>query len=323
MLSSAGQPEDSKITRELGIARCLTKPVKQSVLLNAITEVLGTAALSIEDDAPEVSKDIIPRRVLLVEDGLLNQKVAVDLLEQRGHGVVIANNGKEALAALEGETFDMVFMDVQMPEMDGFEATAAIRKKEQTTGEHIPIVAMTANAMQGDREKCLEAGMDGYISKPIRAAKLYKAVERVEPSVEEESEDITIGIADLGEEEPTEVVVETDACFDWAYALERLGGNEKALSDLAQFFVDGCPNMIADIHKAISDGDAIALRRTAHTLKGSADVFTAKRAVEAAFRLETIGREGNLTNVEAALSEVEKEIEHLLQALKAQCNIST
>src|SRR5262249_13036563 len=116
-------------------------------------------------------------RLLLTEDNVVNQKLALRLLEKRGHAVVIAANGKEALAALEGQPFDVVLMDVQMPEMDGFEATAAIRAKEKVAGGHVPIVAMTAHAMKGDRERCLEVGMDGYISKPLQPSELFEAVE--------------------------------------------------------------------------------------------------------------------------------------------------
>src|SRR5262249_47047565 len=123
-----------------------------------------------------------PLSVLLVEDNATNRLLAVSLLEKEGHTVETAPNGKEALAALARRPFDVVLMDVQMPEMDGFEATARIREREQGTGEHIPIVAMTAHAMKGDRERCLEAGMDGYVPKPIRAAELYQALATFAPS---------------------------------------------------------------------------------------------------------------------------------------------
>ena len=120
-----------------------------------------------------------PRRILLAEDGLVNQRVAVELLTLRGHSVEVAANGIEVLEALERDSFDLILMDLQMPEMDGFEATAAIRAKEVDTGAHIPIVAMTAHAMKGDRERCLEAGMDEYIPKPIRARRVYEMVDMI------------------------------------------------------------------------------------------------------------------------------------------------
>jgi two-component system sensor histidine kinase/response regulator len=176
MLSSAGQRGDAKRCRELGIAAYLTKPVRQAELLDAILTALGTKpkkealpALVTRHSLRENNKYL---RILLVEDNAVNQKLAARLLEKRGHTVVIAGNGKDALAALERQSFDLVFMDVQMPEMDGCEATGAIRGKEKASGDHLPIIAMTAHAMAGDRERCLEAGMDDYISKPIRLEEL-------------------------------------------------------------------------------------------------------------------------------------------------------
>jgi two-component system sensor histidine kinase/response regulator len=183
MLTSNGRPGDVDRCRELGIAAHLLKPVTQGELLEAVVRALD---LSLEradarepaagEAGPEKRR---PLRILLAEDNLVNQRVAVRLLEKRGHAVVIAADGNQALAALERETFDMVFMDVQMPEMGGFEATAEIRARERQTGRHIPVVAMTAHAMKGDRERCLEAGMDDYISKPIQADELIRVTDRV------------------------------------------------------------------------------------------------------------------------------------------------
>jgi two-component system sensor histidine kinase/response regulator len=176
MLSSAGQRGDAKRCREVGIAAYLTKPVRQAELLDAILTALGTKpikealpALVTRHSLHENSNHL---NILLVEDNAVNQKLAARLLEKRGYTVTIAGNGKEALAAIEKQSFELVFMDVQMSEMDGFEATAAIRGIEKASGNHLPIIAMTAHAMTGDRERCLEAGMDGYITKPIRLEEL-------------------------------------------------------------------------------------------------------------------------------------------------------
>jgi len=182
MLTSAGQRGDAARCRELGVAAYLTKPVSQSELFEAILRVLGMsgpqpepAALITRHTIREGKKKL---RVLLAEDNVVNQKLAARLLEKHGHHVTVTSNGREALAALDRENFDAVLMDVQMPEMDGFEATAAIRAREQHTGRHIPIIAMTAHAMQGDRERCLEAGMDDYISKPIKIRELIDVLEK-------------------------------------------------------------------------------------------------------------------------------------------------
>ena len=182
MLSSADLAGEAARCRELGVAAFLTKPIRQSELLNAILLALGGVTLG-DQRRPVTSQspEHAPRRlhVLLAEDNAVNQRLAVRLLEKRGHTVAVARNGREALAAFANDTFDVVLMDVQMPEMDGLEATAAIREREKTTGYHIPIIAMTAHALKGDEERCLQAGMDGYISKPIRREALLEMIDRL------------------------------------------------------------------------------------------------------------------------------------------------
>jgi len=183
MLTSAGQYGDAVRCRELGIAARLIKPVFQPQLLDAILDVLGTRPARIEQPRLAASggfrEGLRSLRILLAEDNPVNQKLASRLIEKRGHGVVVAGNGREALEALKREKFDVVVMDVQMPEVDGLEATAAIRAGESGTGNHIPIIALTAHAMTGDRERCLTAGMDAYLSKPIRAAELFEVIESI------------------------------------------------------------------------------------------------------------------------------------------------
>jgi signal transduction histidine kinase/DNA-binding response OmpR family regulator len=182
MLTSADQLGDAARCRQLNITRRLTKPASQSELLDAITTALGMARPDREAagiSEPAAAEPLPSLHVLLVEDTLFNQKLAVGLLQKKGHRVTVADNGKEALRLLEEGDFDVVLMDLRMPEMDGMAATAAIREREKTTGSHLPIIALTAHAMTGDREKCLEAGMDGYLAKPIRAPELYAALETV------------------------------------------------------------------------------------------------------------------------------------------------
>ena len=186
MLTSAGQRGDGARCRELGIAAYLTKPISQPELLEAILTVLGMSA-----DGPERAQVVTRHslrenrrslRILLAEDNKVNQLVAARLLGKRGHDVVIAENGRHALAALDAPGsagFDLILMDVQMPDMDGFEATGIIREREKTSGAHLPIVAMTANAMKGDKERCLASGMDGYVSKPIDVEQLLAVIESV------------------------------------------------------------------------------------------------------------------------------------------------
>jgi CheY-like chemotaxis protein len=183
MLTSAGQRGDAARCRELGVAAYLTKPVARAELLKAIQNVLGLRTQAVEQPRlvtrhalREARRSL---RVLLAEDNAVNQKLASRLLEKRGHRVAVVSNGREALEALAKQSFDLVLMDVQMPEMDGFGATAAIRSRENGTGVHIPIIAMTAHAMTGDRERCLAAGMDAYVSKPIQAKELFEAIEEL------------------------------------------------------------------------------------------------------------------------------------------------
>jgi two-component system sensor histidine kinase/response regulator len=183
MLTSAGHRGDASRCQELGVAAYLLKPIRQSELREAIARVLGAHAengaiplitrFSLHDGHDRLAS----LRVLLAEDNAVNQRLAVKLLEKRGHSVVVAGNGSEALAAMDKQDFDLVFMDVQMPEMDGLEATAAIRGQEKITGKHQPIIALTAHAMKGDREKCIAGGMDGYLTKPIRPQELDDVLE--------------------------------------------------------------------------------------------------------------------------------------------------
>ncbi len=180
MLSSADLTGEAARCRELGVAAFLTKPIRQSELLDTILLAMGRAALG--ERRPLVTSESLPAsisrlRILLAEDNAVNQRLAVRLLEKRGHTVMVANNGREALTALEREPFDLVLMDVWMPEMDGFEATAAIRERELLCRTHVPIVAMTAHAMKGDEERCLEAGMDAYLPKPIDSQRLFRTID--------------------------------------------------------------------------------------------------------------------------------------------------
>jgi len=286
LLTSAGRPGDGARCRKLGIAGFLNKPVKQSELLDTIAAVMGggtaTEARGAEerDAAPQVSAR--PLRILLAEDNPVNQQVASRILEKRGHAVVVVTNGRDAVEALAPGAmapFDVVLMDVQMPEMDGLEATAAIRAREKSSGSHVPIVAMTAHAMEGDRERCLAAGMDGYVTKPVEAERLVAAVESAAGS------------------------------FDPRVAAARLGGDRGLLRDMLALFLDDCPEMLSKIRQAIDARDAAALRRAAHALKGSVSNFAAPRPVEAALRLERMGIDGDLSGAAPAFRELEQALD--------------
>ncbi|MFL6210577.1 MAG: response regulator [Pyrinomonadaceae bacterium] len=334
MLTSGGQSRDIARCRELGIAAYLIKPIKQSELLDRILTVLdgkplGHAPAVAAAPGPELGNAAQPSdrslRILLAEDNEVNQRLAVRMLEKQGHAIVVAGNGLEALAALERAAFDLVLMDVQMPEMGGFEATAALRLKEQETGQHLPVVAMTAHALKGDRERCLKAGMDGYVSKPIQAQKLKEEIERTVPALAEmrrrpasappvESEKPPAG-ADV--RPPAGIAVES--IFDAAAALARVGGDEELLREIAELFLSDCPRLMSHIREAVVRGDAEALDFAAHSLKGAAGNFYAQAAVEAAQRLETLGGQGDLRAADETLAATEVEIERLAQALRLYC----
>jgi CheY-like chemotaxis protein len=240
-------------------------------------------------------------RILLTEDNPVNQVLAVRLLEKRGHSVAVAGNGREALAALGRERFDVVLMDVQMPEMDGFETTAALRARERDAGTRVPVVAMTAYAMKGDKERCLAAGMDGYISKPLRPRDLFEAVEG-------------LVAADGGGEPPADG---SEAAFDPAVALARVGDDRALLKELIGLFLGECPRWLAAIREAIRQGDAGELRRAAHSIKGTVGTFGARAAFEAAQRLEAMGRDGNLAGAAEAADALEEAVRRLQPALAA------
>ncbi len=242
MLTSGCQLDDVNRCREVGISTYLIKPIKPSELFDAIAEnvcAVDSSLGSVEPLTSEAAK-VRPLHILLTEDSVVNQTVAVRLLEKRGHKVQVAVNGREAVEATGRTQFDVVLMDVQMPIMDGFEATATIRRREQATGGHLPIIAMTAHAMKGDRERCLEAGMDGYVSKPVRPQELFAAVERHgQPQADGQGLE-----REEGSDPPCPAV-------DWEGALARLAGDRELLVELVGVFLEECPKLRQAIAQAI------------------------------------------------------------------------
>jgi CheY-like chemotaxis protein/HPt (histidine-containing phosphotransfer) domain-containing protein len=305
MLSSGGQSGDVARCRELGVAMYLTKPVKQLDLWRALMAALGKPAGSTAARAAPAARPKAARclRILLAEDNPFNQKLAVRILENRGHTVVVTANGREALDVLQRQPFDLVLMDVQMPEMDGLEATARIRAREKQSGEHVPIIAMTAYAMKGDRERCLDAGMDGYVSKPVRQKELFEAIEGAVPSA--------------GPDPSPERTPPALAFLDWKEALSHVGGDRQLLRELVDLFLEHCPRWLADVRRAATQGDGPKLKAAAHAIKGSLGSLAAGDAYEAALRLETMGREGKLEDAEEACQALEDEISRIRPALLA------
>src|SRR5262249_26130593 len=244
----------------------------------------------------DVALAFCPLRILLAEDGLTNQRFARDLLKSRGHSVTIANNGIEAVDATAKESFDVVLMDVQMPDMDGMEATGRIREREAGSGTRIPIIAMTAHAMKGDRERCLEAGMDDYVSKPIQAADLFRALRPIEEKMKSSTSAKAPEIARRS-------------------AASASDADAAGFHDLAAVFRMECPKLIDQMDQAISQRDAKALRRAAHTLKGSAALFSAEETVAISRALEAMGRESRFEGASETLDRLRSEVTVLLSSI--------
>lgn len=311
MLTSGDHPGNAKRCEQLGISAYLRKPVKQSELFDAILLALEiTAAEKVDTDSQtaERFKRLGPLRILLAEDSLVNQKLAISLLERHGCTVVAAENGREAVAVWESQDFDLVLMDVQMPDMDGLEATAAIRAKERRSKAHIPIIAMTAHALKGDRGRCLEAGMDEYIAKPIRAKRLCDTIERV------------LGMAGTPlSPTPETELPETDdegETWDWSRIIRGVEGNHDVLRGIVEASLDESPRLIEEIRQAIRNGDAAAVQRSAHTLMASARFFGIRRLSDSVRRLEDMGKEENLDGAEESLAITEQETAQLTPILQ-------
>ena len=315
MLTSVGIRGDAARCNKLGVAAYLVKPITQSDLLDAIMRVLGSS------QAPHEHVRLVTRhslreekrgaglRILLAEDNPVNQMLAVRLLEKRGYSIQVADNGKRALDLLEkaapGE-FAMVLMDVQMPNMDGYEATAELRKREAQAGRHTPVIALTAHAMKGDRERCLAAGMDDYVSKPIHAKDLFAVIDRLTANAP---------VPPPRAEPPPEE--RQTAALDKAEVLSRVDGDIELLQELNGIFVVEYPKLLTQIRAAMTAGSGEDLGRAAHTVKGMLANLAAKSAAEAALRLENMRAADDLSGAEEAYALLEKEIERFARALAA------
>jgi CheY-like chemotaxis protein len=306
MLTSAGQPGDARRCRELGFAAYLCKPVSQSELLEAVASALQTAARSQTPEItpqPTVQGQRRSLHVLLAEDNVVNQTLASHLLEKRGFDVTVVGDGNLALAAMARQKFDIILMDVQMPGKDGLEATGDIRAKEVNTGEHIPIVALTAHAMKGDRERCIASGMDAYISKPIRSKELFETMEAL--------------LQGRPAEAPLEIktTAEANPIFSEARLLERTEGSTELCDLLVKTFLKECPTHCDSLREALQQRDTKALAAAAHALKGAIANFTEGPALEATKALEALAKSGDLRDANQAMQRVTVELDQLQASL--------
>jgi two-component system sensor histidine kinase/response regulator len=307
MLSSVGHRGDAIRFKELGVASYLTKPVRQSVLLDAMLAVLAGR------DEPRDRRALVTRhtinesrrslRILLAEDNAVNRQLVTALLGKRGHTAVSVGNGRDAVTAVAEGGFDVVLMDVQMPEMDGLEATAAIRKTEALNGSHVPIIALTAHAMKGDREACLTAGMDGYLSKPINATELFALIESL------------TGLAATTLPEPALAPPLAELPFDMEDALARVEGDRSLLIALAQIFNADVPGVLAEIRRCAAAGDSSGLELAAHGFMGASVNIGAGGVVRAAQVLELMCYRATLMDVDAQIADLVRETGTLQRAL--------
>ncbi len=265
-----------------------------------------------------------PLHVLLAEDNPVNQRLAVTLLERRGHSVLVAGNGEEALKAIETTAFDLVLMDIQMPVMDGYEATRQLRQREATTGGHLAVVAMTANAMQGDRERCLAAGMDGYVSKPVRPEELFSVIADVLPQAVCDSNGAAraeAGVEGFVVSEPAPAraaLAGSGSGYDRASVIERLGGDEELFLTVASMYVQDSPGYRQALQAAVDSTDIEALAREAHTIKGLFSTFSCEPLALLARDVENLAKEGRFEEAAARVPQVMTAIDELAALLVSE-----
>ena len=318
ILTSVGQRGDAKKFKDLGCSAYLTKPVRQSQLLDALAEALAEVEgppKAAEEKPPR--PDIITRhslgegvarkaRILLAEDNMVNQKVAMRILEKGGHRIDAVADGREALEAVNRVQYDIVLMDVQMPEMDGYTATQEIRNPRSAV-RNIPVIAMTAHAMKGDREKCLAAGMDDYISKPVKPKELLEMVERWA------GKQVLHPL--MSNDKPRDPI---SSPVDIKHLQEITGGDSAFEREIAALFLKDTVEHLSGLKKAINEENGSALERAAHTVKGAALNMGAEKFGELALALETKGKSGTLEGAQNMLAELEAEFQRVKRFLEEQ-----
>ena len=313
LLTSAGLVQPRSQAGGAIFAATLIKPVKQSDLLDAIATTFATPARSTtpprarrpRQKSRAKTGEARSLRVLVAEDNATNQKLVLTLLRQRGHQVVVVGNGRLAVETSAARPFDIILMDVQMPELGGLEATAAIRARERDTGGHVPIIALTAHAMTGDRERCLAAGMDGYVSKPLRPDELFSAIDSFfsPPAASK------VSGATPPPSAPTQNV-------DRATLVASFGGKPRLVADVVGVFLADTPAMFERLRAAARSGNAHEVAAAAHAIKGAAGLFSQGSAFECARRLEKAARAGDLSSIDTACADLETALSGLTEELR-------
>ena len=316
MLTSAGHQGDMERCHKLSILFYLYKPVRKRELLTAILRaVSGPRVLSPSPAIPPArqSEAAIGLDILLAEDNAVNRVVATHMLDKLGHHTTIAVNGSEALALWRTQPFDVILMDIQMPETDGFSATRQIRDSEQTTRYRIPIIAMTAHAMKGDRERCLAGGMDGYVSKPLSRASLEQAIATAVPRDQMPAHATTLP--------PPQAAAPRARAWDMAWTLDGLGGDEKLLHEVIGIFLDGIPGHMARLRQAIAEGDGKAVEEIAHTLRGELGYLAIADLSRHARELEELGKTSNLRDAAGLYALLETGLEEVVATMRQMTGV--
>ncbi len=315
VLTSIGVRGDVARLEALGCAGYLLKPVKQSQLFDTIITVLarqdaGAACRPMGIVTRHTVADEKRRRtcILLAEDNPLNQKLAVALLKKAGYTIDAVENGKQAVESLSRKSYDLILMDVQMPEMDGFEATRTIRERKDER-RNTPIVAMTAHAMKGDRERCLAGGMDDYVSKPIEPQELLDAIKKWVASADE-SQERTVGVRVNDHPQAPGPVVDFEAVLN-----DRFEGDRGFLSEMLREFLDYAPGQLERLNRAVEKADAKTVETEAHSLKGAAGNLGAGRVAELSLDLELAGRTGKLRGASALVEGLQVELKRMKECV--------
>jgi two-component system, sensor histidine kinase and response regulator len=311
LLGSVNRAAEGVRCDQVGAAAYLVKPIDHSELFDTLLALLCTeesaAAVVIPETAAEPHYRVTGLKILLAEDSPFNQKLAVGVLGKRGHHVVVANTGHEAVALAAGQHFDLIFMDIQMPEMDGLEATRRIRLRDPERGRRVPIIAMTAQAMKGMRERCLSVGMDDYLVKPVRAREIYDKIETL--------------FASRGA--PRSVPSQDSAgaahenAIDWEVAMTAVAGDRQLLQEVVEAFLQECPELLEQTRAAVATADAALLRRAAHTMKGIMRTLGLEAPGALAAQLEEMGRSSDLSAAPSVLARLESRLEEILPEAKA------
>lgn len=323
MLTSGDRSEDLEMCRDLGVSTYLIKPVKQSELFNAILQALGAAhheqwATATAANAREAAR---PLNVLLAEDSIINQKLAIGLLERWGHRITVANDGREAVALALQQPFDVILMDIQMPELDGLDATREIREFEATAGKHTPIIAMTAHALQGDRERCLAVGMDDYLTKPIRFEQLFERMERIGQSIPPKDLSESASTAEVSAPPPTAdgvvapPVTNGAGLVNWKRALAAAAGDRGLLKEVSEAYLEECPAVAQRAFSEYQAEDWKSLQRTMHTLKNAFATFGVAAGQALTADIERGCRAGEPPVSRVPLEEVQELVESVAREL--------